>query len=90
MARMGRIRAKIRASEPASFLELAEPLVQFCQRILENFAVPRILAGCDLLNHSLSRQPQILPLTAAGGLFRAQPDTGLGGLLGSFVLLRFD
>ena len=80
----------VRPSRYACVDSISELLVQACEGALKQGAMPWILAGFKLLNHSMAGQPQAIPFALQSGFRRCQARLGRGGFLGGFLLLRFD
>jgi hypothetical protein len=75
---------------PASFVEQFQFVFKVFERALQEYSMPLIAGRFQLLQHSLAREAQTLPLALAGSCFAGQLGTTGGVLLTSIRLLCFN
>lgn len=67
-----------------------QPCIEIGKSLTEQFAVPGICHGFQLLHHLSTRKPKSLSLTPGSGFSRAHLRAERTGLVAGFRLLRFD
>jgi hypothetical protein len=69
-------RPSSKAGKNASVLQLVQLFIQFVERLLHHLPVLWILAGFQLLEHSLPREKQIFPSALTRRLFYSHSSAG--------------